>query len=27
VKIKMQDADAVIAIYDQTKQIEGLLAL
>ena len=27
VKIKMQDADAVIAIYEQTKQIEGLLAL
>ncbi len=27
VKIKMKDADAVIAIYEQTKHIEGLLAL
>ncbi len=27
VKIKMKDADAVIAIYEQTKKIEGLLAL
>ena len=27
VKITMQDADAVIAIYEQTKHIEGLLAL
>ena len=27
VKIMMQDADAVIAIYEQTKKIEGLLAL
>ncbi len=27
VKIKLQDADAVIAIYEQTKHIEGLLAL
>ena len=27
VKIEMQDADAVIAIYEQTKHIEGLLAL
>ncbi len=27
IKITMQDADAVIAIYEQTKLIEGLLAL
>ena len=27
VKIIMKDADAVIAIYEQAKQIEGLLAL
>ncbi len=27
VKITMKDADAVIAIYEQTKHIEGLLAI
>ncbi len=27
VKIRMQNADAVIAIYEQTKRIDGLLAL
>jgi len=27
VKIKMKDADKVIAIYEQAKNIEGLLAL
>ena len=27
IKIMMKDADAVIAIYEQTKHIEGILAL